>query len=146
MTRTIRTALIGFGSVSCSFLPFELLFEASPADLQTGEPSLSPSVRRWGAVSRRCWPTRGLGCWRNPTCRLTAIKLLASAERQGDSCRLSVAPTVPARSAFLGQWDGWEMRIERQSDLYGRMYRKIREREPLPTAAAMLRDAVNILG
>ena len=30
------------------------------------------------------------------------------------------------------------------SDLYGHMYHKIWEREPLPTAAAMLRDAVNL--
>jgi homoserine dehydrogenase len=78
--------------------------------------------------------------------RGNTIKLLARAERQGDSYRLAVAPTVLARSAFLGQCDGWEMGIELQSDLYGKMYHKIWEREPLPTAAAMLRDAVDILG
>jgi homoserine dehydrogenase len=37
------------------------------------------------------------------------------------------------------------MGIEMRSDLYGLMYHKIWEREPLPTAAAMLRDAVNLL-
>ena len=37
------------------------------------------------------------------------------------------------------------MGIEIHSDLYGKMYYKLWEREPLPTAAAMLRDAVNIL-
>jgi homoserine dehydrogenase len=36
------------------------------------------------------------------------------------------------------------MGIEIQSDLYGRMVHKIWEREPLPTAAALLRDAVNL--
>jgi homoserine dehydrogenase len=37
------------------------------------------------------------------------------------------------------------MGVEIQSDLYGRWYHKIWEREPLPTAAAMLRDAINML-
>jgi homoserine dehydrogenase len=36
------------------------------------------------------------------------------------------------------------MGVEMVSDLYGRMYYKIWEREPLPTAAAMLRDAVGL--
>jgi homoserine dehydrogenase len=36
------------------------------------------------------------------------------------------------------------MGVEIESDLYGRMFHKIWEREPLPTAAAMLRDAVDI--
>ncbi len=73
------------------------------------------------------------------------IKLLADAERTGDGYTLTVAPaTIPAAS-FLGQCSGWEMGIEIESDLYGRMYHKIWEREPLPTAAAMLRDAVNLL-
>ena len=46
---------------------------------------------------------------------------------------------------FLAQCNGWEMGIELRSDLYGLMFHKIWEREPLPTAAAMLRDAVNLL-
>ncbi|MBW7885306.1 MAG: homoserine dehydrogenase [Caldilineaceae bacterium] len=73
------------------------------------------------------------------------IKLLAIAERQSETCKLRVAPTVLSREEFLGHCDSWEMGIEIHSDLYGRMYYKIWEREPLPTAAAMLRDAVNIL-
>ncbi len=80
------------------------------------------------------------------------IKLVATAERtsgdrSGDRAggyRLSVRPTVLPLDSFLGQCSGWEMGIEMQSDLYGRMYHKIWEREPLPTAAAMLRDAVNL--
>lgn len=75
----------------------------------------------------------------------STIKLLASAERRGDGYALVVKPTVVASDSFLGQCNGWEMGIEIQSDLYGRMYHKIWEREPLPTAAAMLRDAVNLL-
>ncbi len=75
----------------------------------------------------------------------STIKLLASAERHDGGYALVVKPTVVASDSFLGQCNGWEMGIEIQSDLYGRMYHKIWEREPLPTAAAMLRDAVNLL-
>ena len=76
------------------------------------------------------------------------IKLLATAERTTDHTgagyALTVAPTLVAADSFLGQCHGWEMGVEIESDLYGRMYHKIWEREPLPTAAAMLRDAVNL--
>jgi homoserine dehydrogenase len=73
------------------------------------------------------------------------IKLLATAQLDAAGYQLSVAPTVIPRAEFLGQCDSWEMGIEIHSDLYGKMYYKLWEREPLPTAAAMLRDAVNIL-
>ena len=73
------------------------------------------------------------------------IKLLASANQADDRYDFAVEPTVVSRQEFLGQCNGWEMGVEIQSDLYGRMYHKIWEREPLPTAAAMLRDAVNIM-
>lgn len=72
------------------------------------------------------------------------IKLLATAEAAGDGYHLSVRPTVLARSEFLGQCDGWEMGVEMETDLYGRLYHKIWENDPIPTAAAMLRDAVNL--
>lgn len=75
-----------------------------------------------------------------------AIKLLAVAEATGDGYRLSVLPTLVARNEFLGGCNGWEMGVEMVSDLYGKMYHKIWEREPLPTAAAMLRDAVGLVG
>ncbi len=74
------------------------------------------------------------------------IKLVAAAIRQEEGgYTLTVAPTVVDRESFLGRCDGWEMGVEIHSDLYGRMYHKIWEREPLPTAAAMLRDAVNLM-
>ncbi len=74
------------------------------------------------------------------------LKLVASALRNADGdYTLTVAPTVLDRDDFLGRCDGWEMGVEIHSDLYGRMYHKIWEREPLPTAAAMLRDAVNLM-
>lgn len=76
----------------------------------------------------------------------STIKLLAQAEQVPGGYRLSVGPKALGGRSFLGQCDGWEMGIEIKSDLYGIMYHKIWEREPLPTAAAMLRDAVNLLG
>jgi homoserine dehydrogenase len=73
------------------------------------------------------------------------IKLIATAEPRGDGrYTLRVAPERLPADDFLGSCSSWEMGIEVQSDLYGRMYHKIWEREPLPTAAAMLRDAVNL--
>lgn len=72
------------------------------------------------------------------------IKLVASAVRGEGGYRLCVGPTALARDEFLGRCDGWEMGVEIVSDLYGRQMYKIWERDPLPTAAAMLRDAVNL--
>ncbi|MCC6166371.1 MAG: homoserine dehydrogenase [Caldilineaceae bacterium] len=73
------------------------------------------------------------------------IKLVAQAQQQADgSYHLSVGPLALAADDFLASCAGWEMGVEIHSDLYGRMYHKIWEREPLPTAAAMLRDAVNL--
>ena len=76
----------------------------------------------------------------------TVIKLVAKAEAQADGgYQLRVEPTALPAGDFLARCDGWEMGIELRSDLYGLMFHKIWEREPLPTAAAMLRDAVNLL-
>ena len=73
------------------------------------------------------------------------IKLIAEASFQGSqSPTLSVKPILLPKTDFLGGCTGWEMGIELHSDLYGQMYHKLWEREPLPTAAAMLRDAVNL--
>ncbi len=76
--------------------------------------------------------------------RGATIKLLATAEKQATGYALTVKPTAIEAGSFLGQCSGWEMGIEIESDLYGHMFHKIWEREPLPTAAAMLRDAVNL--
>ena len=73
------------------------------------------------------------------------IKLVASATaRETGGYTLTVQPVALPADDFLATCDGWEMGIELRSDLYGLMYHKIWEREPLPTAAAMLRDAVNL--
>jgi len=72
------------------------------------------------------------------------IKLVATAERNGGGYLFRVAPTLLPEGEFLAQCQGWEMGIEFVSDLYGHMYFKDREASPIPTAAAMLRDAVNL--
>jgi homoserine dehydrogenase len=77
--------------------------------------------------------------------RGTVVKLVAKAEVQtGGGYQLRVEPAALPSHEFLATCDSWEMGIEVRSDLYGLMYHKIWEREPLPTAAAMLRDAVNL--
>ena len=68
------------------------------------------------------------------------IKLVATAENGV----YTVKPTVIARESFLGSCDGWEMGVEIHSDIYGISYHKLYEKEPIPTAASMMRDAVNI--
>lgn len=68
------------------------------------------------------------------------IKLVANAENG----KLSVAPVALPGDSFLAHCTGWEMAVEMHTDIYGIMYHKLWEREPTPTAASMLRDAVNI--
>ncbi|WP_457578202.1 hypothetical protein [Ensifer adhaerens] len=72
--------------------------------------------------------------------RGNVIKLVASANRG----RFDVAPRILPRTDFLSQCRGWEMGVELHTDIYGKNYYKLWEREPTPTAASMLRDAVHI--
>jgi homoserine dehydrogenase len=68
------------------------------------------------------------------------IKLVASAN-EGE---LSVAPIELPRGDFLAECTGWEMAVEMHTDIYGINSFKLWEREPVPTAASMLRDAIHI--
>ncbi len=76
--------------------------------------------------------------------RRRTIKLVAQAIREEDGYRLSVMPMELGPDEFLAQCQSWEMGIEIQTDLYGTLYQKIWEQDPLPTAAAMIRDAVHL--
>ena len=69
-----------------------------------------------------------------------AVKLVASAKNGN----FSVGPKVIPQSEFLAQCTGWEMAVEIHTDIFGINYFKLWEREPIPTAASMLRDAVHI--
>lgn len=68
------------------------------------------------------------------------IRLVASAE----AGRYAVAPAALPAADFLAQCRGWEMAVEMHTDIYGISSHKLWEREPTPTAASMLRDAVHI--
>ena len=74
----------------------------------------------------------------------SVLKLLATAERIDDDWRFRVEPTPVPIASFLGTCSGGEMAVEIQSDIYGKSFHKLREREPVPTAASMLRDAVHL--
>mmetsp|Transcript_55598 Transcript_55598/g.64972 ORF Transcript_55598/g.64972 Transcript_55598/m.64972 type:complete len:355 (-) Transcript_55598:650-1714(-) len=70
------------------------------------------------------------------------IKLVATADMEHG--KFSVQPIAQSMGSFLGSITGWEMGVEIHSDIYGITYHKLYEKEPIPTAASMLRDAVNI--
>ena len=74
----------------------------------------------------------------------SVLKLVASAERIDAEWHFQVEPTPVPIASFLGSCSGWEMAIEIQSDIYGKSFHKLWEREPVPTAASMLRDAVHL--
>ena len=74
----------------------------------------------------------------------SVLKLVATAERIDAEWRFQVEPTPVPVASFLGSCNGWEMAIEIQSDIYGKSFHKLWEREPVPTAASMLRDAVHL--
>lgn len=72
------------------------------------------------------------------------IKLVASAEKTDDGYALSVKPMELPSDDFLAGCSGFEMGVEMETDLYGHMYFKDMEGTPIPTAAAMLRDAIRL--
>jgi homoserine dehydrogenase len=73
------------------------------------------------------------------------IKLVASAEPDGDKWKLEVKPIEVPEFSFLGTCDGWEMGIEVETDLYDYIAMKNYEADPLGTSAAVLRDAVDLV-
>jgi homoserine dehydrogenase len=74
----------------------------------------------------------------------SVLKLVATAERIDTEWRFRVEPTPVPIASFLGGCNGWEMAVEIESDIYGRTFHKLWEREPVPTAASMIRDAVHL--
>ncbi len=74
----------------------------------------------------------------------SVLKLVATAELVDAEWRFRVEPTPSPVESFLGGCSGWEMAVELESDIYGKTFHKLWEREPVPTAAAMLRDAVHL--
>jgi len=73
------------------------------------------------------------------------IKLIARAEREEDGgYRLSVRPTLLAPSHPLARLTAHQMGIVYYTDINGAITALIDEESPMPTAAAMLRDLINI--
>ncbi|MBN1641733.1 MAG: homoserine dehydrogenase [Anaerolineae bacterium] len=74
-----------------------------------------------------------------------AIKLVASAVRQaGGGYALTVAPTPLPADHPLAQLSGQQMGIVYHTDIYGTISAAILEETPVPSAATMLRDLLNI--
>lgn len=72
------------------------------------------------------------------------IVLLCLAEREDDDYRLSVRPTALPLGHPLARMGGDEMGIVYYTDITGRQHITSRETDPIPTAAAMLRDVIEI--
>jgi homoserine dehydrogenase len=73
------------------------------------------------------------------------IVLLCLAESNGSGrFRLSVRPTPLPRDHPLARMDGDEMGVVYYTDIAGRSSATSAERDPIPTAAAMLRDLLDI--
>jgi len=73
------------------------------------------------------------------------IVLLCLAERHGDDYALSVRPTALPAGHPLARMTGDEMGIVYYTDIAGRLSVTTRETDPVPTAAAMLRDTIEIV-
>ena len=72
------------------------------------------------------------------------IKLVATAEQEGEGYRLSVRPTWLPAGHPLAQLGAEQMGIVYHTDICGVISAAIVEETPVPTAAAMLRDVVDI--
>ena len=72
------------------------------------------------------------------------VKLVATAERDGDGYRLSVCPIWLESDHPMAQLGPKQMGIVFHSDIMGVISAAIVEETPLPTASAMLRDVIGI--
>ena len=73
------------------------------------------------------------------------VKLVATARRTAQGrYSLGVEPEWLPAVDFLAQVNGWEMGIVFETDTMGLQCYKVDERGPVPTAAAMLRDVINL--
>jgi homoserine dehydrogenase len=81
---------------------------------------------------------------RAATSRGERIVLLCLAEGAGDGYQLSVRPTALPADHPLARMSAEEMGIIYYTDIAGRLSMTTRETDPVPTAAAMLRDTIEI--
>jgi homoserine dehydrogenase len=76
--------------------------------------------------------------------RQQAIKLIALAERVGKKYNLSVRPTWLDKTHPLARLGAGTMGVIYHTDINGTIFAAIEEEDPYPTAAAVLRDIVQI--
>ncbi|HEY65907.1 MAG TPA: homoserine dehydrogenase [Caldilineae bacterium] len=72
------------------------------------------------------------------------IKLVAVAHRRDGEYRFAVHPAALPLDHPLASVTGWEMGIVWHTDIMGVQFAKVDERGPMPTAAAMLRDVIDL--
>ncbi len=75
-----------------------------------------------------------------------ALKLLALAERVDNDYRFSVRPTALDLAHPLARLTAWQMGVRYTTDTMGVIHAVIDEPDPLPTAAAVLRDVIDVFG
>ncbi len=73
-------------------------------------------------------------------------RLVATAERRADgSAALSVRPVVLPPEHFLGRLSRQQMGVIYYTDIYGTLMTAIEEPTPIPSAATMLRDVLDMM-
>ncbi len=72
------------------------------------------------------------------------IKLIARAVKKGDDYELTVKPEILDASHPLAGVGGGYMAVLYESDINGQIFARIKEDNPYPTAAGVLRDVINI--
>ena len=73
------------------------------------------------------------------------LKLLCLARRDGDGYRLSVKPTALPAAHPMARLSADQMGVMYTTDINGEIVAYIEEGNPLPTAAAVVRDLVNLV-
>lgn len=72
------------------------------------------------------------------------VRLLGEAVPDGDAVRMRVAPVAVPRDSFFGSIGTLDMAVEWETDLFSTQRLVATEGDAIPTAAAVLRDAVHI--
>ena len=72
------------------------------------------------------------------------IRLLGEAVPDGDAVRMTVSPVAVPRTSFFGSIGTLDMAVEWETDLFATQRLVSTEGDAIPTAAAVLRDAVHI--
>ena len=72
------------------------------------------------------------------------VRLIGEAVPEGDSARMTVSPVAVPRGSFFGSIGTLDMAVEWETDLFSTQRLVATEGDAIPTAAAVLRDAVHI--